>query len=288
MKLQSLQSGVQVLLSKRAIVPVPWSQRGEGFHSILFLVPKPVRTFRPILDLKDLNSYVLTKPFRMVTLQSIIPLVRPGDFLMTLDLQDAYFHVPIHLLSQRFLRFTLGPHHFHFQALTFGLAKWPRMFTKLLAPVVTVLQLQGVSIFPYLDDWLFTASSFSKAQQVTALVTSTLKDLGVCHQLDEVPLGSISEEEIHWGCLPHSVWGSVSSSGQSSFYSSLCQDSDVAEVGLCQVLVEGSGSPGSSHGCRSMGQVSPEACSRSCFGSLVPEFSDVQSVDSCSSGNTRS
>ena len=45
--------------------------------------------------------------FRMETLASILPLLRPGDWTMSIDLSDAYHHVPIALPSRRLLGFYL-------------------------------------------------------------------------------------------------------------------------------------------------------------------------------------
>lgn len=65
------------------IFPGPQSQRGKGFH--------------PILDLRDLNAFIIKTKLKMVTLASIIPSLAPGDWYTALDLKDAFFHISIAL-----------------------------------------------------------------------------------------------------------------------------------------------------------------------------------------------
>jgi hypothetical protein len=86
---------VDGLLSKGAIEPVCGNQAACGFYSSYFLVPKKDGSARPILNLKKLNCFMAYKRFKMETLRSIIASVSPGVFLASLDLKDAYLHVPI-------------------------------------------------------------------------------------------------------------------------------------------------------------------------------------------------
>ena len=70
-------------------------------------------------------------------------LLRPGDYMMKLDLQDAYFMVPIHEQHKKYLRLQFQNKIYEFQCLPFGLASAPRAFTRLLKPVVAVFVRQG-------------------------------------------------------------------------------------------------------------------------------------------------
>lgn len=55
--------------------PVSRQLRGKGFYSRYFLVPKKNGSWRLILDLRLLDSYVKAKRFKMMTLAAIIPLL---------------------------------------------------------------------------------------------------------------------------------------------------------------------------------------------------------------------
>ncbi|XP_071998846.1 uncharacterized protein [Engystomops pustulosus] len=95
----------------------------------------------------------------MESVRTATQLIHVDSHMCTLDLQDAYYHVPIHPASQKFLRFSvLSPEgsvlHFQFCALPFGISSAPRVFTKIMVEVVAFLRLQNISIIPYLDDFL--------------------------------------------------------------------------------------------------------------------------------------
>ncbi|XP_040286209.1 dynein heavy chain 8, axonemal [Bufo bufo] len=134
-------------------------ERFQGFYSILFTVPKKNVSLRPILDLKALNLFARVRHFRMESFRSVIASLEADEFLSSIDIQDAYLHVPIALSHQRFLRFAVGSLHFQFVALPFGLASAPRVFTKVLAPLVELLRARGVALVPYLDDLLIRSPS---------------------------------------------------------------------------------------------------------------------------------
>ena len=64
----------------------------------------------------------------MLTLAQVLPPLDPGDWMVALGLQDAYFHIPILHTHQRYLQFTVGHKHFQFAVLPFGLTSAPRVF----------------------------------------------------------------------------------------------------------------------------------------------------------------
>ena len=81
------------LLHKRAIEQAPQT---PGFYSRLFVVQKDSGSWRPIIDLSTLNTSIVSQHFHMETPQSVLRSIRQGDWMISLDLQDAYLQVPIH------------------------------------------------------------------------------------------------------------------------------------------------------------------------------------------------
>ncbi|CAJ0951244.1 unnamed protein product [Ranitomeya imitator] len=104
----------------------------------------------------------------MESLRSVIAAMEPGEFLCSVDIQDAYLHVPICVQHQRFLRFAIEDNHYQFTALPFGLASAPRVFTKIMAAVMALLS-RGILIIPYLDDLLIKGSSRSDCSESPGL-----------------------------------------------------------------------------------------------------------------------
>ena len=76
-----------------------------GFYSCLFVVPKASGGLRPVLVLSALNTYVHTTEFLMETVATVLSAVRHNDWMVSLDLPDAYVQVQVHLVSRKNLRF---------------------------------------------------------------------------------------------------------------------------------------------------------------------------------------
>ena len=69
--------------------------------------------------------------FKMETPESIRASLIPGEWVSSIDLSDAYLHIPIHLNSRKYLRFFHRSQVFQFTSLPFGLATAPQVFTML-------------------------------------------------------------------------------------------------------------------------------------------------------------
>ena len=151
-KVLGMREQITLMLQKNAITEVP--PDSPGFYSNVFLVRKASGGWRPVTDLKNLNAHIHAPHFRMFTTSSVLSSVEKGDYAFKIDLQDAYFHVPIHPSSRKYLRFAFENRVYQFQVLPFGLNTAPQVFTRLGHTVTAFLHRQGVSVIPYLDDWL--------------------------------------------------------------------------------------------------------------------------------------
>ena len=118
---QALATFIQSLLSKNAIERVK-NVKSLGFCSRLFLVPKPHQRWRPVIDLSMLNTFLHIEKFKMETPESIRTSLIPREWLWSIDLSDAYLHIPIHPYSRKYLRFCYRSKVFQFASLPFGLA----------------------------------------------------------------------------------------------------------------------------------------------------------------------
>ena len=174
---KALEGEVQALLNKGAIelAPLPSS----GFYSRLFVVMKASGACRPVIDLSTLNLRVQQTSFKMETLQSVLLSVRPGDWMVSLDLKDAYLQVPMHPDSRKFLRFMVGGKVYQFKVLCFGLSTAPQVFTRVMAPVSAILHRMGVRLRRYLDDWLLQASSHEQVLLALRTVLRLCRSLGI-------------------------------------------------------------------------------------------------------------
>ena len=109
---------VEDMLLKSAIRPVKRNPH-EGFYSRIFLAPKKGGKWRPVINLKPLNQFIKKQKFKMATLQSTIQDVNSGDWLVSIDLKDSYFHEPIHPSHWKYVRFAVSNDKYKFMVLPF-------------------------------------------------------------------------------------------------------------------------------------------------------------------------
>ncbi|KAJ1176911.1 hypothetical protein NDU88_002178 [Pleurodeles waltl] len=166
------------MLAKGVIELVPLQERGQGCYSRYFLIPKVEGRLRPILDLRILNLFLKQEKFKMLTLTQVLLALNEGDWMVSVDLQDVCFHVPIIKSHRKYLRFVVGTQHYQFAVLPFGLTSAPRVFTKVMAVVAAHLRRREVAVFPYLDDWLIKAKSPELVLSHLRMTTQLLFDLG--------------------------------------------------------------------------------------------------------------
>ena len=150
----------------------------KGFYSTIFLVPKPNGTFRLILNLSNLNKFVKLERFKMDNMDTVISALTPEVWSVRLDLQDAYFQIPIHQDSRHLLRFVLGSKVFQFRVLPFGLCSAPYLFTQVVNSVAALLRQRGINILTYLDDWLILCHSKDRLQTQVSVTLQILSQLG--------------------------------------------------------------------------------------------------------------
>ena len=156
------------------LAPLP----SPGFYSCLFVVMKTSGSWRPEIDLSTLNLRVLKSLSKMEIFQSVLLLVRHGDWMVSLDLNDAYLPVPVHPDSCKYLRFVALGKVFQFKGLCFCLSTAPQVFTRVTAPVSSFLHRFGIRNRWYLNDWLIQTSSRDLVLQALNCV------LQLCHTLE--------------------------------------------------------------------------------------------------------
>ena len=132
-------TGLPVLL--QLVVFGPKAQQEVETH----FGPQPIKWLSP------------NNTFKMETPETIRVSLQTGEWVTSLDFSDAYFHIPIHPRSRKYLRFFLNSKAYQFTALPFRLATAPLEFTKVVKEVKLMAQTRSIRIHQYLDDWLLRA-----------------------------------------------------------------------------------------------------------------------------------
>lgn len=172
---QILDQEILSLLQKNAIESAPGR---EGFFSPMFTVPKKDGGWRPIINLKRLNTYLEVPHFKMEGINTLKDVLQKNDFMGKIDLKDAYLTVPVSPHHRKFLKFQWKGQNYQFKSLPFGLATAPRVFTKILRPLAAKLRKQGIRIVIYLDDILIMAQSKDLLRSHMRVLAHELECLG--------------------------------------------------------------------------------------------------------------
>ena len=80
---------------------------GRRFFNRVFELPKITSGSRVVLGASSLNRYIPALPFHVTSVATVREVLCPGLFLASLDLKDAYWHVPLYLYY-RYLYYTLA------------------------------------------------------------------------------------------------------------------------------------------------------------------------------------
>ena len=124
-----LEEAVQLLLDKGAVERI--TPEVPVFFSRICLVTKKNREIETQIDLSRLNTIVDVQGFKMETQVKVRQAIQTNDWSFSLDLTDAYLHVPMHRASWKYLRFCIRDQVFQFRALPFWLTTSPYVFTQL-------------------------------------------------------------------------------------------------------------------------------------------------------------
>ena len=175
---QDTMVGVEItkLRQKGAVVPV--EPTAGQFVSRIFTVPKKGGATRPVVNLRPLNRFIIRKHFKMEGTTTLRELIKKGDWMTSVDLKDAFLSVPIHASHRKFLRFRWWGAMFEFQCLPFGLTSAPRVFTKLMKPVMAVLRRRSIRCMIFIDDVLLLSQSKEELSKITTEFTLMLHCLG--------------------------------------------------------------------------------------------------------------
>ena len=177
---------VQELLRKGAITLSGGSK--DQFVSKIFMGAKKDGHFRPIINLKQLNQFIPHLHFKMEGLKQLKDLLRQNDLILKMNLEDAYFSIPLHPEKQKHVRFQWKANLYQFLYLCFGLGPAPRIFTKRLKIPISVLRRINIRVIIYFDVILIMGRSLDEIVMIPDTVIFLLQHLGFVINLQKSKL----------------------------------------------------------------------------------------------------
>ena len=212
--LNILNAEVEELLRKDAIETVPTNQIQAGFYSTFFLVPKKNVKMRPVLNLRPLNKYQQKNHFKIDTMSKVLNLVKPKDWAISLDLTEAYLHIPLFPKHRKYLRFCIAGQCFQWRCLCFGPTSAPRVFTKIVSEIAAHLRAQNIRLASHLDNWLAVNQIRRQLLQDREKMSKSFDITRLYNQQRKVRANSKTTNHIHRGVISFRPRNSHSNSRQ--------------------------------------------------------------------------
>ena len=114
------------------------------YSSNKFLVAKKSGGKRPVLNLRPLNNFVPNETFKMKRIHLLKDFLKHDYFMTKLDMRDAYYSILVDKQSRRYLQFIYEGKLYQFKVLVFDLSTAPRIFSKVMKPVVAFIRAKGI------------------------------------------------------------------------------------------------------------------------------------------------
>ena len=193
---KALEEEISSLVQKEAVVPV-WDPQGVVMVSPLFVVPKNGGGWHLIIDLQELNQFLIPPHFKMEGLHMLPSVLQTNMHMVKIDLEDAYLTIPVASKFHPLLAFrNKQGNYFQFTALSFRLCTALYVFTKLTRPVMQFLRNLGINKVIYLDDMLISAMSQDSLRCHLATVLWLLVSLGFIINVPKSVLGPATQIEF--------------------------------------------------------------------------------------------
>ena len=96
--------------------------------------------------------------FRMEDHEYLINFIRPDNFMPFIDLSNASFSFPLHKDIKKYCS-SKSKDNYNLNVLSIGLTSSPRIFTKIIKPVISHLRFKNIKVSSYSDDIFICAQS---------------------------------------------------------------------------------------------------------------------------------
>ena len=105
-------------------------------------------------------------------------IVKPGDWIFTIDMKSGYHHIPLKQSFRKYCCFQLQGRVYRWRVLPFGLSSAPRAYTKLTRVLFKSWGRQRIRCTNCIDDFLFAAATLAEAPQLRARLLDGLVRYG--------------------------------------------------------------------------------------------------------------
>lgn len=162
------------------IEPVP-PMENPKFVSPQFFVKKANGTLRLVNDNKEVNKAIRLVNHSMPTLESFLPDFAGHDTFSTLDIKDAFLHLPLDEEARKMTTFNTPAGLYRYTRLSFGNVTAPTIFQLFMD--MHFKQMEGVHVF--MDDVAISGKGNDECRNRTDAVLEKIKTLNLTLNLEK-------------------------------------------------------------------------------------------------------
>ena len=157
------------------------------------------KKYRMILNVKELNLSVQYKHFKMDTLESCLNMMERNCYMASIDLSNAYHSVPMDPCFSKYLKFQFKGQLYKYLVLPQGFKDSPRIFTKIMKPIVAHLHEKGHFASLYIDDFYLQGSTYEQCVDNVKYTQALVQSLGFS-------ISSKVNNNSHPGVIPFGLY----------------------------------------------------------------------------------
>lgn len=166
------------MLNDKLIEPSP----GSEFSSPCLMVPKlssppEARKFRLVIDFRKINDCLRKFPYAAERMDDIIERLGKSSIFSSVDVINAFYHIPLHPDSRDYCSFSVGNKSWRFTVMPQGLAVSPDHFNKVFSFILDGII--GKNVFIYFDDCIIHAESRKEHDEALVKVLQRFHQYGV-------------------------------------------------------------------------------------------------------------
>ncbi|KAA6367189.1 MAG: putative reverse transcriptase, partial [Streblomastix strix] len=145
-----------------------------------FAIPKAEQgKWRKITDCSILNKFLRGTHFIMEDMMTLRQIIQSKDFMIKIDLEMAFHHIPVDPAFRPFLGFHHNNRFFRYKAMCFGVKHAPLVFNKTLKLIMKVIREQlQIRCIAYCDDLLFLSQSKEELEEKKTQIIIILEQFG--------------------------------------------------------------------------------------------------------------
>ena len=182
-KLQIFKQVVNELLEQGVVRPSK-----SNYASPAFLVPKSGGGFRMVVDYRRVNSKVVFDSYPMPSIEQAFQHFAGATVFTVLDLNSAYYQIPLTTRSRRVTAFCTPFGLFEFNRLPMGISVGSQGLTRVIDELFA--DLKGSFVFNYLDDLVVYSPSVKEHAKHVRIVLQRLQDAGFTLNPEKITIGA--------------------------------------------------------------------------------------------------